>query len=109
MRGAGSPAAVTAPRNMPLVVNSSKTALAGQASNTVSPSSRADAEVHVESVNPEPLEQPVIGRQELAGVAVEVQRAEVHQPAHGRASSTMLNGAAGSPRSCRQSVNATRS
>jgi hypothetical protein len=31
----------------------------------------------VESVDPEPLQQPVVGRQELAGVAVEVHRAEV--------------------------------
>ena len=40
MRGAGSPAAATASRNTSLVVNSSYTALEGQASNTVSPSSR---------------------------------------------------------------------
>jgi hypothetical protein len=48
----------------------------------------------VESVEAELLEESVIDRRERAGVAVEVQRAEVHQPAHGRASSTMLNGAA---------------
>ena len=52
-----------------------------------------DAEVYVEAVDPEPLQHPVIARQELAGVAVEVKRAEVERPAHGRASSTMLNGA----------------
>ena len=43
-----------------------------------------DAEVHVEGVDPEPLQHPVIGRQEFAGVAVEVRRTEVEQPAHGR-------------------------
>jgi hypothetical protein len=35
----------------------------------------------------------VTARQELAGVAVEVDRTEIRRPAHGRASSTMLNAA----------------
>ena len=52
-----------------------------------------DAEVHVEGVDSEPLQQPLIRRQELAGVTVEVRRAEIHRSAHGQASSTMLNGA----------------
>ena len=54
----------------------------------------SDAKVHVESVDGELLQEPVIARQELAGVAVEVECTEIQQPAHGRASSTMLNGAA---------------
>src|SRR5215467_2518398 len=68
--------------------------LAGTGVEDGQPAVPDHAEVHVQVLHPEPLQHPVVGGQELARVAVEVRCAEVHQIAHGRASSTMLNGAA---------------